>query len=118
MRTKILIACLVAGFLALVQPGWAASTRTSARAHTTSFESRRHARQTPPPAAISERAVSGVIPRAIRGGNPLQTLNPLAPAKYGTAEENVSLDPDVPAKGSGIKLFSLVLGAPTVLPYE
>jgi hypothetical protein len=34
-------------------------------------------------------------------------LNPLAPAKYGTAEENVSLDPDVPGKGSGIKVFSI-----------
>jgi len=39
-----------------------------------------------------------VIPRAIRGGNPLQMLNPFAPAKYGTAEENVSLDPNVPEK--------------------
>jgi hypothetical protein len=48
-----------------------------------------------------------VIPRAIRGGNPLQMLNPLAPAKYGTAEENVSLDPDVPGKWNGIKLFSI-----------
>jgi hypothetical protein len=48
-----------------------------------------------------------VIPSAIRGGDPLQMLNPRAPAKYGTAEENVSLDPDVPGKGNGIKFFSI-----------
>ncbi|HKP02709.1 MAG TPA: hypothetical protein VJU77_05020 [Chthoniobacterales bacterium] len=48
-----------------------------------------------------------MIPRAIRGSNPLQMLNPLAPAKYGTAEESVSLDPDVAGKASGINLFSI-----------
>jgi hypothetical protein len=32
-------------------------------------------------------------------------LNPLAPAKYGTAEENVLLDPDRPGKWDGIKLL-------------
>jgi hypothetical protein len=34
-------------------------------------------------------------------------LNPLAPAKYGTAEENVLLDPDAPGKWNGIKLLSI-----------
>ena len=107
MRTKILILCLAAGFLRLGQSGQAASNRTVAITHTTSFESRRQARQTHRPATISEQTVSGVVPRAIRGGNPLQMFNPFAPAKYGTAEENVSLDPDVPGKGSGIKLFGI-----------
>jgi len=64
-------------------------------------------RQTHRPATLSEREVSGVIPRAIRGGNPLQMLNPLAPAKYGTAEENVSRDSDVPGRGNGIKFLSI-----------
>lgn len=50
--------------------------------------------------------VSGVIPRAIRGGQPLQMLDPFTPVRYWTAEENVALDPDVPGKGNGIKLFS------------
>ena len=48
-----------------------------------------------------------MIPRAIRGGNPLQMLNPFAPAKYGTSEENVSFDPDVPGKANGINFFSI-----------
>jgi hypothetical protein len=34
-------------------------------------------------------------------------LNPLAPAKYGTAEENVLLDPDRPGKWDGIKLLGI-----------
>jgi hypothetical protein len=105
MKTKTLIACLATGLLTLGQPARAAGTPTTAPSHTASFESRHHARQTAQPAALSQRAVSGVIPRAIRGGNPLQMLNPFAPAKYGTAEENVSFDPDVPGKANGINFF-------------
>lgn len=82
----------------LGQPAWAARN---------SFESRHHVRQTHRPATLSQPAVSGVIPRAIRGGNPLQMLNPLAPAKYGTAGESVSLDPDVPGKVNGINFVSI-----------
>lgn len=98
MRTKILIACLATGLLMLGQPAWAGRS---------SFKFRQQARQTQRPATLSAPDVSGVIPRAIRGGNPLQMLNPRAPAKYGIAEENVSLDPDVPGKGNGIKLVSI-----------
>jgi hypothetical protein len=50
---------------------------------------------------------TGVIPLPLRGSHPLQMLNPIAPAKYGSAEENVSLDPNLPGQGSGIKLFSI-----------
>jgi hypothetical protein len=98
MRTKTWIACLVAGLLMSGQP---------ARAARNSFESRQHARQTHRPAILSRPAVSGVIPRAVRGGNPLQMLNPLAPAKYGTSEENISVDPDVPGKVNGINFVSI-----------
>ena len=55
----------------------------------------------------SRPQVTGVIARAIRSGNPLQMLNPLAPAKYGAAEENVLLDPDRPGKWDGIKLLGI-----------
>jgi len=103
MKTKTFIAFLAAGLLTLGQPARAAANPS----HTTSFESRHHPRQTYRPAALSTQNISGVIPRAMRGGNPLQMLNPLAPAKYGTAEENVSLDPDVPGKWNGINLFSI-----------
>lgn len=107
MKTKILVAGLFIGLLALGQPGWAAGDSATAPSGAASFTSRQNARQTHRPATLSRQAVSGVIPRAIRGGNPLQMLNPLAPAKYGTAEESVSLDPDVPGKWNGIKFVSI-----------
>ncbi len=107
MKTRTLIACLATGLLALVQPARAAGNPATARSHTAFFESRHHARPTHRPATLSEQNISGVIPRAIRGGNPLQMLNPFAPAKYGTAEENVSLDPEVPGKANGINLFTI-----------
>jgi hypothetical protein len=61
-----------------------------------------------PPPPLSKRAVDGVIPRAFRGGNPLQMLNPRAPAKYGTSQDAVSFDlTDLyhPYKWRGIKFF-------------
>jgi hypothetical protein len=107
MKTKTLFTCLATGLLTLGQPVRAAAIPATSPSHTASFESRHHGRQTHRPATFSAQSISGVIPRAIRGGNPLQMLNPFAPAKYGTAEENVSLDPDVPGKGNGINLFSI-----------
>lgn len=107
MKTKTLIACLVTGLLTLGQPVRAASNRATALSPAASFQQTHRARQTNRPAALSERDVSGVIPRAIRGGDPLQMLNPLAAAKYGRAEDNVSLDPDIPGKWNGIKFFSI-----------
>ncbi|MEY2481882.1 MAG: hypothetical protein QOK24_410, partial [Verrucomicrobiota bacterium] len=98
MRTKILIAWLAAGLLMLGQPASAAPK---------SFKFRQQARQNQRPAILSERTVSGLIPRAIRGGNPLQMLNPFAPAKYGTARENLSVDPDVPGRVNGINFVSI-----------
>ena len=62
---------------------------------------------TPPP--LQREEVQGVLPRGFAAGNnPLQMLNPKAPAKYGTAEQNVVLDPDT-GKWKGIKLFEFCL---------
>ncbi len=61
-----------------------------------------------PPPAISRREVQGVVPRAVRGGNPAQMLNPAAPALYGTSEQSVTLKPDGSGKWNGIKLFEIV----------
>jgi hypothetical protein len=66
---------------------------------------KRQKRPAPPP-PIYKHKVDGVVPRAFQqGGNPLQMLNPYAPAKYGTAEEHVVLDPET-GKWKGIKLFT------------
>jgi hypothetical protein len=67
---------------------------------------KRAARKPAPPPPIYRENVQGVIPRATRGGNPLQMLNPYAPAKYGTAAQSVVLDPDT-GKWKGIKLFEI-----------
>jgi hypothetical protein len=63
--------------------------------------------KTEPPPPISNRDVQGVIPRAVRGGNPLQMLNPKAPARYGTAEQSVVFEPYT-GKWKGIKLFEIL----------
>jgi hypothetical protein len=43
---------------------------------------------------------------AIRTGNPIQLINPAAPARYGNAQEHVSHDPKDPGKPKGIVLFA------------
>ena len=69
---------------------------------------RSHAVRKPaPPPAIFRENVQGVVPRAVRGGNPLQMLNPNAPARYGTAEQSVVIDPET-GKWKGIKLFEII----------
>ncbi|HYY13031.1 MAG TPA: hypothetical protein VE758_01210 [Chthoniobacterales bacterium] len=65
-------------------------------------------RKPPAPPPIYRENVQGVVPRAVRGGNPLQMFNPNAPAKYGTSIESTSFDPDVPGKWKGIKLFEFL----------
>jgi hypothetical protein len=62
--------------------------------------------QSPPVRPMGD--LRGAVPRGFAGGNPLQMLNPKAPAKYGTWVDNTSFDPNVPGKWKGIKLFELV----------
>ena len=105
MKTTTLIILMVAALAACDQAS--AITSQHARSHSTTLVQRRHSVQSHRPAAEARPQVTGVIPRAIRSGNPLQMLNPFAPAKYGTAEENTVLDADVLGRGDGIKLFSV-----------
>jgi hypothetical protein len=105
MKTTTLIILMVAALAACDQAS--AVTSQPARSHSTTLVQRRHSVQSHRPAAEARPQVTGVIPRAIRSGNPLQMLNPFAPAKYGTAEENTVLDADVLGGGDGIKLFSV-----------
>jgi hypothetical protein len=105
MKTSMLTIVFVAALVACGQ--LSAATSQHARSHSTTLAHGRHSVQSHRPAAEARPQVTGVIPRAIRSGNPLQMLNPLAPAKYGTAEENVLLDPDRPGKWDGIKLLGI-----------
>jgi len=70
------------------------------------FSARVKSRPAPPPPPIKKENTDGVLPRAARGGNPFQMLNPKAPAQYGKAEDSVVLDPDT-GKWRGIKLFTI-----------
>jgi len=105
MKTSMLTFVFVAALAACDQ--LSAATSQHASSHSTTLVQRRHSVQSHRPAAEARPQVTGVIPRAIRSGNPLQMLNPFAPAKYGTAEEDTVLGPDVPGRGDGIKLFSV-----------
>jgi hypothetical protein len=84
-----------------------ASSEQNAAPRNLTFPYRHHAVDNRRPAVPLGHEVSGVIPRALRGGNPLQMINPFAPSKYGSAEENVSFDPNIPGKGNGIDLLSI-----------
>ena len=105
MKTSMLTIVSVAALVACDQ--LSAATSQHASSHRTTLGQRRHSVQSHRPPAEAGPQVTGVIARAIRSGNPLQMLNPLAPAKYGTAEENVVLNPDVPGKWDGIKLLRI-----------
>src|SRR5438046_829717 len=105
MKTSMLTIVFVDALVALDHLLVAISQHASS--HSTTVVQRRHSVKSQRPATEAGPQVTGVIARAIRSGNPLQMLNPLAPAKYGTAEENVLLDPDRPGKWDGIKLLGI-----------
>ena len=48
----------------------------------------------------------GAVQLAIRTGKPLQLINPLAPARYGTGEEHTSHEPKDPGKPKGMVFFA------------
>jgi hypothetical protein len=49
---------------------------------------------------------SGIAVELVNIRNPLQLVNPAAPAKYGSAEDNVLRDP-ISGRVSGWKIFSI-----------
>ena len=104
MKAIVFGICVIAGAILLSDQS-SAATRNERDARDLKFAHRQRA-VAPRPLDL-KREVTGVIPRAIRGGNPLEMFNPFAPAKYGTAEDNTILDPEQPDRGDGIKLFSV-----------
>ena len=106
MKRAILTISLIIGLLSLRDQASAATQHYSSLQNA-AFTLRHRAVQTRQPAVALKPEVTGVIPRAARGGNPLQMPNPFAPPKYGSAEENIVVDPDLPGRGEGIKLLSI-----------
>lgn len=81
------------------------------RKTTTTYTSRRTAvertRIANLPVTIGPRT-DGVVPRAIRSGNPLQMVNPAAPAEYGSGQDVTRHEVDDPnQRPQGIKLYAI-----------
>ena len=95
MKTSLLVLCLIA----------TAASSVLGETYRAPIERTRQKSQRERPTPLTPGKVDGVIPRGIRGGNFLQMFNPKAPAKYGTSQEAVCLDPNDPGKWKGIKFF-------------
>jgi hypothetical protein len=50
--------------------------------------------------------LSGILVEAVKTGHPLQLLNPLAPAEYGSSADNVVLNP-INGKVVGLKFLAI-----------
>src|SRR5436189_6384348 len=85
---------------------FAVGSIASGQTYRARFTEKVRAAPTPPPRVTETRGVTGAVPRGVRGGNPLQMLNPLAPPQYGTAAQSVLLEPYT-GKWNGIKLFEI-----------
>lgn len=83
MKTCLLVVTLIA----------LAASSVFAETYQSPVKPRRKQPQERKPPPLAPAPVDGVLPRAVRGGNPLQMLNPRAPAKYGTSQEAISYDP-------------------------
>jgi hypothetical protein len=59
-----------------------------------------------PPAAAPVVPIVGVVQAAIRHGQPVQMINPAAPARYGDGEDRAVHDPKDPGKPKGISFFA------------
>ena len=85
---------------------FAQSPQTQRKTKTFTAKTVSKTRPAPSPPPLRKENTEGVLARATRGGNPLQMLNPKAPAVYGRAEDNVFLDPET-GKWKGIKLLTI-----------
>ena len=106
MKTTVFAISLILAVVSLCHESVAA-TPEHRFFHGTAFTYKHHAVETHAPVIELKPQLTGVIPRSIRGGDPLQMLNPFAPAKYGTAEEDAVHDSDVPGRRDGITLLSV-----------
>lgn len=100
MKKLVLLGVLM-GVAGLI---FAQSPQPQKKTFTAKTTGKPHPSQTAPP--LPRQSTEGSLARAARGGNPLQLLNPKAPAVYGRAEDNVFLDPDT-GKWKGFRLLTI-----------
>ena len=108
MKTFVALAFLTAAFSVGAQsqpaPGGALESELTARLGKTSLAAVHAAK----PNEIVARHVtySGVAVQVLKTDNPLQLINPLAPPKYGSPEDNVMRD-TFTGRVLGLKIFSI-----------
>ncbi len=66
-------------------------------------------KRTPPKKTEQESLLKldGSLTKAVKSKQPWQMVSPLAPASYGTGEDNVSKDPDEEGRNEGLLLFGI-----------
>ena len=55
---------------------------------------------------VAPRRYTGVVPKIRRAENPLQLINPFAPAEYGNGWDNVAIDPAT-GRGTGLAIVRI-----------
>ena len=107
MKKQLLISILVAAASGVAfGQGKLSTTTTTTTTTTVTGEVQTTLEKPRLPAAVPLVPTEGVVQVAIRNGNPVQLINPAAPARYGNAQEHVSHDPNDPGKPKGIVLFA------------
>jgi hypothetical protein len=81
-------------------------TTTTTRTTTTTSELETTLPKPRPPSAAPIVPTEGAVQMAIRTGQPIQLINPAAPARFGSGQQRVSHDPNDPGKPKGIVLFA------------
>ena len=87
------------------------NTANAQQAHQpdTEFVAPKKLKRTPPKKVEEESLfkLDGSLTKAVKSKQPWQMVSPLAPASYGTGEENVSKDPDEEGRNEGLLLFGI-----------
>jgi hypothetical protein len=105
-----IISILVLALAALTANAKSESTTPALESHLTAHLDREislSAMEAKPNEIVSGHTTySGIAVELLKTRNPLQLVNPAAPAKYGSPEDNVLRDP-ISGRVSGWKIFSI-----------
>ncbi len=97
---------LLVAFFATVAGLATAGAQTQSFSVPTASRDQRMQQQRQPPIPPVRRGELGAFPRAAKGGNPVQMVNPGAPRKYyGAPQDTVTWDPSNPSRITGLILF-------------
>jgi hypothetical protein len=102
MKTFLIVSCLIVAAAISAEAQTARGTFTAPTGDTRTDRTERRV------APTTRTREAGAIPRAARGGNPIQMINPMAPRRYyGDVEDTVTYDPNDPRRITGLILLGL-----------